>query len=466
MKKALLVLLCVCLVLGSVQAFALELPQAVAQAFQGEAWAEWTPVAVDKATKKGMPGIHAAVIMQREGRNVLCLLDKVGSGYRIASQSARAVYQGDVLPTLAFDDDVSMGILILEYAKGRDGSKETYKWDRIDEIPYWIIASITIAEPGRNGITLYTGLSFYRAYVAMAEYTNEHIQDQRAYDRAERFYGVLQRMPENFGLDAYPRTLYTAGFTIGPLPKLSAGEQQDPLPAPQPVKLKGPVSAYASPSEGYSPVIQEDVKPADAVSALAVEGVWALITFKGADGAALYGYVPYAAIEDASALPETEFVYLRAEWKDLTQTEIRVAPDDSARVITSMPTNVPCYYLGTVGSEWSYIEVLADQNYRGFVRSDTLNIFYDLDISTDDVMASLTPNGRITRDVEIIDDPYRRDTWTKLSTLVEGDSVVFIDNLYDEWACVQVYEGDKLVRGFIPYDAVESMNEWALEGNG
>lgn len=466
MKKAMLffAFLAMCLAWGASAWADVTLPDPIESVFDTSVWADWTVVAADEDTAAGYAGIRAAVIMKRGDRNVLCLLAKHGSEWVITDMTANAVYQGDRLPALSFDgSDVLITRLTVSYPETASGVEEQYHWVTFEDMP-WCLSDIALQEPQRDGVIRYTRIAYAKSKLIYQEELvvggNEHFAPYRN----EQFYGRFFRMLRNFDILGYARTMENVPLYLAPPSYLAAGEQQDAFPQAQPAKLshgKGR-TVYLGPGRHYEEAAVTRLRSSTRVEAIAAEGGFAFITFEGADGLPGYGYIAFNALSTREALPEAQFACLAAT---VSADDYLLDAPDTGNVIRMVSQGETVTYLGTVGSAWSYVEI-GTPAARGFIRSDALAVQYDLDVGD---LSGAAPNALAARDVRVIDDPYRRPEQTTVATLFTGTPVVFIDNLYGEWAYIEVrLEGDvqEPIRGFVPRDAVVSMDAYALEGNG
>ncbi len=446
---------------------AVTLPAPIAAVFDDPAWNGWTPVALDDEAASAPVGIRAAVLMRRDGRSVLCLLERAGDAWVISRQTALAVYQDDRVPQMTFaETDVYTSRLTIRYEEGRNGRPEIYKWSTgNDSATRWSVSQIMLEEPGRGGITLYTKLQYYQAYVSYYEYTSQHADPAHATE-TERFYGKVNRLFGAFDINAYPRTIEQARFAFPTPPPLTPGEQRDALPAPIPAKaLPGEWPILLGPDSTYERMPDAVVTQDSTVTAIVAEGAYALAAFADGDEPRRYGYLPLNALEPLPDLQDARFPYLRAAYEGEAVTEANLSantPADGALLNTAMFPG-KCTYLATLSGDWTYIETNIPKA-RGFVPSDAVRVTYDLD-QYESVDATLP--GTITRGADIVDDPYRLIEPKKLGEVKAGDTVGFVDTLYGQWALIVVTgEGDPLW-GFIPRDAVGAPEGgYALEGNG
>lgn len=444
------------------------LPDAIASAFSDIDWKGWTPVAADRQTADGYPGTRGAIIMRRDGRNVLCMIEKLGSSWRIDQQSATMIYQGDILPDITLENsDVLQARMEIHYDKSPDGHEETYYWLTSSELP-WHLSSIQRTDALPEGTPLNVHITYYKMYLMYSE----QLQAERDSEflpgyPTDRVYGVIDNRVGNFDIYTYPRRYADAAQTIVPPQSLSEGEQQDPLPSAIRTSLTGDAPVYGGLGDTFELV--GTVLPAETeVGAIALEGAYVMIEYEEEGGMLRMGYVPMDTVDVPGGLPEVHFPRLTATVGDAWRKPMKIydAPDNANANWTLNPGE-EVIYLGTYGSDWTYIETTHHVKYRGFVRSEDIAVQYNLDIG--EVLPS-EPRGIIVRDARVLDDPYRTSDPQTLATVTVGDRVIFIDNLYGEYAYIemrlQTGGTEEAIRGYIPRDAVKSMDADQLEGNG
>ncbi len=470
MKNAFLFLaLITCLFTGAIvpqQApAAVSLPDPIANAFSGPAWEGWTPTVLDDEATLAPLGIHGAVIMSKEGRNVLCILENWGGNWIITRQTALAIYQGERLPTISFAETSPLvSRMVITYDLGSTG-QEAYVWNLSNGSPdMWTLETVLLSEPGRGNLTNYVRLTYMPTHLRIGEGSNLGPRTDNFYPEAVRIFARLNRRIGNFDINAYPRSIAEAYVKLDTPPALSPGEQQDPLPAGIPAEvLPGLWRVTDWPGDREEQQKIGLVNPDSTVKAIGAEGAFAMISFEEA-GATRFGYVPLNALAPVNNLPELRFASL---WADQTVSHATDemtegnGPDGPILLNTSIPMD-RCLYLATLGSDWAYVEWINTQS-RSFVSSDELNIFYDLNRPVD---PEFLPKAMVSQDVDVIDDPYRRAIPKVLGQVKANDIVSFVDTLYGDWACIQITKDGQILEGYIPRNLVNPLDGVGLDGNG
>lgn len=459
-RVCLLILLLTCVLAIPAAQAEIELPEAMAAVFAADSWAGYTPVAADYHTLEGVEAPYSAVIMQRDGRNILCILETQPDGSLLLNaMSSPAIYQGDLLPTMEFYWDEEGGELHLmtyTYAQGRDGDLEVYQINDANKV--WYINMAELYGDQSYGIKHRTTITVYE-YLAYQEANLRGTEEVTWEGPTRRVFALLHRKLPQFNIETYARTYDDAVMTLGGLPKLEPGEQQDPMPVPgEAVAVSAEsVPVYSGPMERYLRGEGAEAFAGEKVFPIGLEGNYAFVAYGAAGDAMRYGYVAENALAQRPEVADLSFAWLNAE---LTEgASLLDGPDGNA--LTLLPPGTSVSYLATLGSDLAYVEAPGVTPARGFVPSEALAISYGMFTGSGaDVNAYLLEN------VELIDDPYRRVTPTVLGLLEQGAEVVFLDNLYGEWAYIEATVGGELVQGFVPRWAVESTTGDGLEGNG
>lgn len=435
MKRFLAALLVALVFLGS-SASALVMPEELYPLFSAESWAGWSLVTMDEHCLQGSGGAFAAVLMRKAERNVLCILRETESGYVTDVLSDRAVYAGEAIPTMAFDD--SGQLLTYTYQQGARDLTETYTLQRIDGL--WRLVNVSFTGTEDRTIT------FGRMSMSFSDPLSGQVQ---------RVYGKLRQKLNNFDINQYPRTYEEAMEALQAPQYPEEGRQQDPLPDGVPVSLAhtGEFAVITGPSERYATVEDVAVGPETELNLLGLEGNYAFVSYANGDDAPRYGYIAENALEQSQEADALPFDWLRAELRE--DASLTDSPQ-SAEALVELAAGTEAFYLATLGSDWSYIEVGGRMPLRGFVPSSALNVHYDLNTWETDAEK---PVAIVSRDVDVVDDPYRRSAMQTLVTLSSGSLVYQLDILYGGWGYIEVEEAGQTIRGFILLDALETAGE-------
>lgn len=449
-----------CIVIGllvlftSIAAFAeeVELTGPVAELLAEERFAGYAPVAADARTLRGKTLDNGAVIMARDGRYVLVMLRRDGDTYRVVDSTATAIYQDGRLPKITFEEyeEEAYYVCFITYTDEETGDREIYTYTDSGET--WYASSVEIE--GRPSFDIVSSMA-----VTCFEYINFRQTNYR--DGVVTWEGPMERVFTHFGrrlanfeIETFPHS-YEEGlaFKHG-LPKLAEGEQQNPLPQGVPMALpEGTLlPLYDAPLHG------DQARPpfsGSEIDVVGLFGAFALIRYED-DTGDRFAFTPEGLIDGHPEAPELVFANL-----DATMLEKQPLLDGPAgnETLPLVGTGRKVTYLATYGSDLSFISF---DGVFGFVPSDALAVSYGMYDGNEPVEQAV-----MLADGDLLDDPYRTATPKALAALEAGDQVGFLDNLYGEWAYVELETADGPVHGYVPRDDIENVNPgMGLEGHG
>lgn len=430
------------------------------------AWDEWSIITADEDTLAGDPQDVAALLLEREDVYVLAILKNEGQGYEVDATAIGAIYQDGRVPVIRVkpgEPNLSIGSeLSITYTDEEAKTSETYRYFS-HENRRWSISSIMQVRTLADALQSETSLSFHRMYI---DYT-QSVGDEHTsilFTR-ERVFGKHNRALDSFNIYTYARTLEEAGNQPNIPSMRNAGQQPDALPAAQSVTLDvtEKVAVLTGPGNDYLQIDDAYIKRGTKVEAIALHGNYALVAYKNGREPVRYGYIPQNTLQKTENLPHTQYQYTPAYVQE--DTPLVDSPKGTGKLGT-VRAGDELVYLASLGSEWTLVEVPGLRPIQGLVRSDALLIDYGMDTRMDGSNAAGGSKAMLVQDTIVIDDPYRSATPETVATVFTGMQVLFLDSLYGEWAYIEVQVGEAAIRGFVPRDAVVSMDHNQLEANG
>lgn len=460
--------LCLIALLGGA-AYALELPEPVAQAFASDpAWDGWTAVAADADSLAGAPNYASTVVMERDGTYVLCLLQRseTGEGYVLSDMAIDVLYQDGRLPEIQVEPKTEEAPMfhssaILLY-KDEKGGYERYGWDFVEG--QWCMGGTQMLRFKGDTVRHEVFISFFRMYLEYSE--NAGTSEQTSFmHQYQRFYGKINRMLRDFSITSLPKSILgDEASGVSTPERVRAGQQLDPLPLSTKATPDHPADTiFLGPGNSF-PAREQPIGTDEPVELIGRYGSYVLCAYKNADSLYAYGYLPANLFDTLpDSLASVHFPCTIAYVQE--EAALTDCPDGSDSLFT-LRKGTQVIYLATLGGDWTLVEAQGTEGIvHGFVRSDALLVDYGMD-------QPMKGNNKgsseaiAVRDIELIDDPYRRAEPTVLASLPQGTVMYFMDTLYGEWAYVDVEIDGKLIRGFVPESALASVNDHPLRSNG
>lgn len=349
------------------------LPEEAAELFSVKAWAHYAI-----ATQEKMPdgqamahwqdghGYEVALTVMRNTKsetNVLVMLEKASAKeeWRIIMRNWSAVEQGDEsVPFFVFAQD---GSLCMTYP---DGNTATFQ--RKEE--RWVLTNLTFGTDTQ--VDVYSDRLVYRVQTATDHTTSQSVAGVVETGLAQfawnRFSANVQEAQERLTTPPVIPTGDWRAYAIKQpsayADKLPAGLQYDVYSAPDEASFRA--------ANGRATLSTNDW-----VQLLGVEGDYLMVQYALNRHQYRIGYIRDDGRVDAMEL--NDLVWANAPAVITTTTEMTDDPLNSCGGVLTLKKNTQVTYLGTLGSDWAYIETTTAQGLRirGFVAMSDIELLAD-----------------------------------------------------------------------------------------
>lgn len=349
------------------------LPEDAAELFSVKAWAHYAI-----ATQKEMPdgqamaywqdgrGYEVALTVMRNTKsetNVLVMLEKASAkeAWCIIMRNWSAVEQGDEsVPFFVFAQD---GSLCMTYPNGN-----TATFQRKEE--RWVLTNLTFGTDTQ--VEVYSDRLVYRVQTATDHTTSQSVA------------GVVETGLAQFAWNRFSATVQEAQERLTTPPMIPMGDWRAyAIKQPSAYADKLPAGlqydVYSAPDEASFRAAngRATLSTNDWVQLLGVEGDYLMVQYALNRHQYRIGYIRDDGRVDAMEL--NDLVWANAPAVITATTEMTDDPLNSCTGVLTLKKNAQVTYLGTLGSDWAYIETTTAQGLRirGFVAMSDIELLAD-----------------------------------------------------------------------------------------